>query len=528
VTQRLTSWPGDDVPNSWSPDGRYIAIQSSRWDPLRHHQIGILDRATGAVRRLTRSDGIDGGALWSPDGSRLAFIRSFLDRQDPQLCLVNVDGSGERCNSYIASEYSVFGWRTPDELVAVHGAEVHLLRPDSRWSSRFLVGDVASPTLSPSGRWLAWISASVPGAAYVAPSRDLAQARRVHWTGAGPVPRFLSWGAPGESAPYVTRISVRTTIDTIIVGVPHQFEIGAQWSDSSEAPPPHVTWRLGSRDAGSIDSTGTLIAKRSGEIAVIASAGGWRATSVRVVAIAARIRRVATEDWTHELAAWRAFGDPTPIVVRDRQLGAAFLNNGDGSYFSGAYTRATMQWRVGLAVDAVLSTPVTALQWQNLDLNLQASDHDQALAAWDHRTGYIPSLGRTPGANCVFVYPGHEGAGGLMALVPLEAPSSKTSQRVLRIADGKPYRLRLQVFPDGRCGVAINGAALYVSKDRFRDNVPLRLITYGSSWKTRMLLGPLTITEGVPADIDWTRIVRDIPAKMPPGPPESTTPRPPK
>jgi hypothetical protein len=58
--------------------------------------------------------------------------------------------------------------------------------------------------------------------------------------------------------------------------------------------------------------------------------------------------------------------------------------------------------------------------------------------------------------------------------------------------------------------------------------VPLRLITYGSSWKTRMLLGPLTITEGVPADIDWTRIVRDIPATMPPGPPERTTPRPPK
>ncbi|MHB1312436.1 MAG: AAA family ATPase [Gemmatimonadaceae bacterium] len=527
ATRRLTSWPGDDVPDSWSPDGRYVAFESSRWDPLRHHQLGILDRASGAVRRLTRTEGIDGGASWSPDGSRIAFTRSFLDRRSGQFCVVNVDGSGERCTNR-GSMSLILGWRSPVELVAVVGSGVQVAHVDSLWSTEVLTGNVLSPTLSPSGRWLAWISAAVPDAASVAPSKNPGQARRVHWLRGGPAPRLLTWAAPGAPAPYIARIAVRSITDTVIVGVPHSFEISAQWSDSSDTPPPHVTWRLGSPDDGSIDSAGTLVARRTGDIVVVASVGGWRATSTRVVAIASQTRRLATENWTNGLAAWRAFGDPSPLVVLDPRLGAALLNNGDGSYFSGAYSRTTLRWRFGLAVDVMLSTPVTELQWQNLDLTLQASDRDQALSTWDHRTGYIPTIGRTAGATCVFVYPGHEGVGGLATMVPLNAQANAEGQRALQIADGRPYRLRLQVFPDGRCGLAVNGAALFVSKDRFRDNVPLRLVTYGSSWKTRMLLGPLTITEGVPRDIDWSHIVRDIPPQMPPGPLDSTTPRPPK
>ena len=45
------------------------------------------------------------------------------------------------------------------------------------------------------------------------------------------------------------------------------------------------------------------------------------------------------------------------------------------------------------------------------------------------------------------------------------------------------------------------------------------LLTYGSSWRSRMLLGPVTISEGVPGDIDWT-VLADNPAR--------TTPRSPK
>ncbi|MEK6613071.1 MAG: hypothetical protein AABZ29_09830, partial [Gemmatimonadota bacterium] len=231
---------------------------------------------------------------------------------------------------------------------------------------------------------------------------------------------------------------------------------------------------------------------------------------------------VKAENWTSGLRAWKTFGDPVPVIVHDPRLGDALLNSGDGSYFSGAYSQDRFRWTSGLAVDAVLSTPVTELQWQTLDLDLRGSDNDQVLRTWDHRTGFMPTIARSSGASCIFSFPGREGLDGLMTIIPLSAPRSDTPRQALRISNGEPYRVRLQVFPDGRCGMAVNGAALFVSNDRLEDQVPLRLVTYGNSWRTRMLLGPVTITEGVPGDIDWTVISRVIPATMPPGPTQAS------
>ena len=95
---------------------------------------------------------------------------------------------------------------------------------------------------------------------------------------------------------------------------------------------------------------------------------------------------------------------------------------------------------------------------------------------------------------------------------PVEFDASK-------LARGTPWHIRIQVLPDGRCGVALNGRAAVMSNQRFDPGVPLLLLTYGSSWHSRMLLGPVTISEGVPGDIDWTVIGNG---------PTRTTPRSPK
>lgn len=515
---RITASPGDDIPTSWSPDGRFVVLQSSRWSPLRHHQIGILDRVTGVVRRLGHSDGSEAGGTWSPDGSRIAFTRHFLDARPALFCVVDIDGHGERCTTGDASQASSIGWRTPVEYFAELGTDIVSVRPDDGWRVATVTSNVSVATLSPNGRWLAWLDTSVPGTVFVARSNTPATARRVRWTPGEAPPTLLSWGDKGEPPPYIERISISSPTDTVVIGVPHRFRVTARWSDNSSSAPPNIRWRLGAGSDGSIDSAGTLIASRSGPIVVVASAGGWRATSARVVAVPRSTRLEKTEDWKNGLTAWRIFGDPAPEIVHDSLLGDAFRNNGDGSYYSGAYLKTKLRWSAGLAVDAVISTPVTELQWQVLDLDLRGADFDQRLLAWDHRTGFMPTVARSSGAPCNFYFPGRQGITGLASIGPLAALQGDGPRQALRIANGQPYRVRLQVFPDGRCGLAVNGSPLFVSNEAFNAGVPLRLVTYGSSWKTSMLIGTLTILEGVPDDVNWTRISRALPLKLPPGP----------
>jgi TolB protein len=61
----LTNGPIDAVA---SPDGTHVAFASRGW-------IWILDRATRTARRVTSGAGIDARPTYSPDGTRLAFVR---------------------------------------------------------------------------------------------------------------------------------------------------------------------------------------------------------------------------------------------------------------------------------------------------------------------------------------------------------------------------------------------------------------------------------------------------------------------
>jgi hypothetical protein len=226
------------------------------------------------------------------------------------------------------------------------------------------------------------------------------------------------------------------------------------------------------------------------------------------------------EAWARATGVWRLFGDPLPRVVDDAVLGRSLSNEGDGAYYSGAYLRQLLLARHGLSVDAFVRTPVTELQWQSLLLGLQSADDTTVLSRWDHRYGYLPAVYATSGLEaCLVQYPNGEGTNGLRSLLafPYSNVSSDFDARTL--ANGRPWRVRIQVLPDGRCGVALNGRPLSISAKRFNPRVPLLLITYGSSWRSRMLLGAITISEGVPGDIDWT-LIGNSPAR--------TTPRSPK
>ncbi|MEU7041117.1 amidohydrolase family protein [Streptomyces varsoviensis] len=87
--RQLTDGPWDDRGPSWSPDGTRIAFASERGgDPVQGspYRVWVADARTGSLRQITGLAGQEGplqdGAWedfdpsWSPDGSRLLFVRA--------------------------------------------------------------------------------------------------------------------------------------------------------------------------------------------------------------------------------------------------------------------------------------------------------------------------------------------------------------------------------------------------------------------------------------------------------------------
>jgi hypothetical protein len=152
-------------------------------------------------------------------------------------------------------------------------------------------------------------------------------------------------------------------------------------------------------------------------------------------------------------------------------------------------------------MEAWVSTPITAARAQRLGLGFHARTDSEAVEDWDHRVGGLP--GST--TRCGFTYPPGDG----FDQVDLVHGAGHVVQVRAGLEAGEPYRVRIQLFPDGTCGVALDGQPLVRSEAPTFSDVPDRLVISGSSLGTRMLVGPLEVWEGVRTDIDWSTLQWD-------------------
>ncbi len=67
---------------------------------------------------------------------------------------------------------------------------------------------------------------------------------------------------------------------------------------------------------------------------------------------------------------------------------------------------------------------------------------------------------------------------------------------------GAWHRIRIQLFPDGECGIAIDGVPVWRSPGRIPVDQRYRIFIAGNSADTKILVGPLQVWRGVRKDID--------------------------
>ncbi len=409
----------------------------------------------------------------------------------------------------------VLGWRdTRRILVAARSTSrtlASLVQFDVE-TSQFKVLDVAlgPRRVSPDGKWIMCEcqSAGYPrGTWFVNPVGRPDQRRAIDVEGLASRQLQLLWARTPSVPHFLDSLSIGTGEGGPILGLPYQ--LGAFGYDPSGTPVrlAMLEWRSLDTAIATVDSTGLLTPRRAGRVTVELSAGGWRRTSRTFSVREMPAHTVYTEDWNNGLEqAWVPYGRTRPAIVQMDDGSHAFWNGNDGTFTSGVYSKRTFSSANGVGMEVRLSTPVTLGQWQDERVGFVFGTDPSAVATWDHRTGYSPVTNGVNVGSCTAMYPGGgEGADYADRISISELGSSVKAPPDLR--SGRWFTVRLQLFPDGRCGLAIDGSPAALSRPQNLKGSTGRAFIDGRSYHTHILAGHLEIFTGVRRDMDWSALL---------------------
>jgi len=509
--------PGDDAVGSSSPDGAYLAVYTDRWSKHNAGSVGIFDLDRGSLRQLTSGPNRDMPGPWSPDGSRIAVFRERYDNKPNELCWFSFDGQRNSCfvPSGVLGAGFAGGWISSHELL-IHGIDsagqtwVYSANADTHQLTKLFAS--ARAVGAANGPWVLCRCAVGDGdrSDWEVRRTDV-PGRAIRIAGADGV-LALAIAPPNGRAPaadYLERLVITGPHDgSVEIGVPYRYSVRGFTPRGGDIDVPVVEWLVADTTVATVTDDGILTGRRSGRTTVYASAGGWRRDSAAVVVAARTGTSEVIEAWSADwLDRWRPFGLPKPRVVRT-EAGAALFVAGDSDYYSGVYSRRVFATDSGLAIRAVVRTPSPTVKWQILHLGVVPLLDTAALRQWDHTTGAMPRNSGDAAAACDLNYPAGEAEWGKRFVAMSAGEESFYVPVDTTLSSGRPWEVLLQLLPDGRCGIALNGTPLRLTSVRPAPGVPRHVLIDGQSVRTRILVDSVEVWRGVLGGVDWSKLDR--------------------
>ena len=195
--KKISAHQGMNTGASWSPDGSKLALTLSKDG---NPEIYVVNAADGSVvRRITNDKGIDTSPAWSPDGSSIAFVS---DRNGgPQIFVASAAGGSARQVSFNGTYNTTPTWspRSGKKIIAYttrDGGRYDIVTLDLDTKAMVRVtqgeGNNEEPSFSPNGRAIAF--ARTGQGVFVASADGTGKAIKV-WSGSatgvdwGPAPK---------------------------------------------------------------------------------------------------------------------------------------------------------------------------------------------------------------------------------------------------------------------------------------------------------------------------------------------------
>jgi len=151
VLRRLTKNEGLNTSATWSPSGRQIVFASDR--NTRENDVYVMNANGTGQTDIASLDGDDSHSpSWSPNGRQIVFVRDLNDPAGEDLYVMNADGSDVHRIVTAPGFDNSPAWSPRGSLIAyAHNTLLRTVRPDGT-GIRTLAKDAGEPAWSPSGR----------------------------------------------------------------------------------------------------------------------------------------------------------------------------------------------------------------------------------------------------------------------------------------------------------------------------------------------------------------------------------------